>query len=113
MRDDDRVRILHMIDAAEALAQFVAGRRREDLDKDRMLLFASVHAIEVFGEAASRISPETRAAAPQIPWGQIVSVRNRLIHGYFDTDATVVWKTATVEIPALLSLLRVLASSRS
>jgi len=40
MRDEDRSRILHMIDAAEAIAQFVAGRSREELDENRMLLFA-------------------------------------------------------------------------
>jgi len=42
MRDDDRVRVLHMIDAAESLKQFVVGRKRADLDTDRMLLFAIV-----------------------------------------------------------------------
>lgn len=108
MRDEDRVRILHMIDAAEAVAQFVDGRSRGDLDEDRMLLFALVHAIEVLGEAANKVSPETQAAAPQIPWGSIVSMRNRLIHGYFDINATIVWKTATVEVPALVSLLQAL-----
>jgi uncharacterized protein with HEPN domain len=109
MRDEDRIRILHMIDAAEAVAHFITERSRDDLDQDRMLRFAVVHAIEVFGEAASRISSESRTAAPQVPWGAIVSMRNRLIHGYFDTDTTIVWKTATEEIPALLTLLRELA----
>jgi uncharacterized protein with HEPN domain len=102
-----------MIEAAEAIAQFVAGRTREELDENRMLLFALVHAIEVFGEAASRVSPETKATAPQIPWGSIVSMRNRLIHGYFDTDRTVVWKTATVEVPTLTTPLRNLAAPHS
>jgi uncharacterized protein with HEPN domain len=111
MRDEDRARILHMVEAAEAMAQFVAGRSREDLDHNRMLLFALVHAIEVFGEAASRVSPETRAATTQVPWGVIVPMRNRLIHGYFDIDATVVWKTATMEVPALIALLRTLAAA--
>ena len=109
MRDEDRIRILHMIEAAEAAAKFVAGRSRDDLDRDQMLLFALIHAIEVFGEAASKVSPETRAAAPLLPWAAIVSMRNRLIHGYFDIDAAVVWKTATAEIPELVPLLQALA----
>jgi uncharacterized protein with HEPN domain len=111
MGDDDRVRILHMIEAAEAVAEFVAGRKRNDLDEDRMLLFAVVHAIEILGEAANKISPQIRAAAPQVPWGSIVSMRNRLIHGYFDIDTAVVWKTATIEIPALVPLLQALAGT--
>lgn len=45
MRDEDRIRLLHMIEAAESLAQFVAGRSRDDLDRNRMLLFAVIHAI--------------------------------------------------------------------
>jgi len=106
MRPEDRTRLRHMLDAGETVAQFIAGRRREDLDADRLLLFAVVRAIEVLGEAASKVSAEARAAAPDIPWGTIVSMRNRLIHGYFDIDTTIVWKTATVEIPDLLQRLR-------
>lgn len=111
MRDEDRVRLLHMLEATDTLAQFLLGRSRGDLDQDRMLLFAVIHAIEILGEAASKISQETRAVTPQIPWASIVSMRNRLIHGYFDIDPTIVWKTATVEIPALVPLLRELADA--
>jgi len=109
MSDEDRVRILHMLEAAETVAEFLETRSREDLDRDRMLLFAVVRAIEILGEAASKISLETRATAPQVPWGAIISMRNRLIHGYFDTDTAIVWKTATTEIPALFPILRALA----
>ncbi len=113
MRDEDRIRILHMIEARGAVAAFVAGRSRADLDRDRMLLFAVVHAVEILGEAANKVSPETRAAAPGVPWAAIVSMRNRLIHGYFDTDTAVVSKTATAEIPALVPLLQVLVGTTS
>ena len=108
MSDDDRVRIMHMIDAAESLGQFVAGKKRADLDTDRMLLFAIVRAIEVVGEAASRVTNETREAAPEVPWTAITGMRNRLIHGYFDIDSDVVWKTVTEEIPGLRRSLKAL-----
>lgn len=68
MRAEDHVRILHMIDAAESLEQFVAGRKRVDLETDRMLLFAIMRAIEVVGEAASKVTNETKDAVPDIPW---------------------------------------------
>lgn len=106
MRDDDRVRIRHMVDAAETLGQFMAGRKREDLDGDRMLLFAVVRAIEILGEAAARVSDETRASATDVPWTSIVGMRNRLVHGYFDVDAEIVWRTVTAEIPTLLVTLK-------
>jgi uncharacterized protein with HEPN domain len=108
LRAEDRDRLAHMIDAADAMAAFVTGRAREDLDSDRMVLFAVVRAIEVLGEAASRVSADVRDSAPEVPWAAIVAMRNRLIHGYFDVDATLVWKTATEEIPDLLPHLRAL-----
>jgi uncharacterized protein with HEPN domain len=76
-----------------------------------MLLFAIIRAIEVVGEAASKVSNETKNAAPDVPWIAIVGLRNRLIHGYFDIDTDVVWKTVTEEIPALLRSLKALAES--
>jgi uncharacterized protein with HEPN domain len=91
-----------MIDAAESAQQFMAQRPRDDLDSDRMLLFAVIRAIEVIGEAAAKVSEESRTAHAEIPWNAISGMRNRLIHGYFDIDAEIVWKTATVEIPTLL-----------
>ncbi|MEO7273271.1 MAG: DUF86 domain-containing protein [Vicinamibacterales bacterium] len=100
------MRLRHMIDAAEAVASFIAGRDRPDLATDRMLLFAVVRAVEVLGEAAARTSPETRAEAPDVPWSAIVGMRNRLIHGYFDVDADIVWQTATAELPDLLPRLK-------
>ena len=106
MRADDRVRIAHMLEAAAAVGEFVAGRERSDLDRNRMLLFALVRAIEVLGEAASKVSMETRVSLPEIPWPAIVGMRNRLIHGYFDIDAEIVWKTVTVEVPPLRDLLQ-------
>ena len=111
MRTEDRVRLRHMIEAAESAAQFIAGRSRSDLDTDRMLLFAVVRAIEVVGEAASKLSEEFRAAHPGIPWRAIVGMRNRLIHAYFDIDTETVWETTTQELPPILNQLRELVAA--
>jgi uncharacterized protein with HEPN domain len=110
MRADDRIRLRHMVEAAESAVQFMTGRQRADLDEDRMLLFAVVHAIEILGEAANRITDETRATYPGIPWRAIIGMRNRLIHAYFAINTTIVWQTVTQEIPVLLPQLRALAT---
>ena len=112
MRDEDRVRLQHMIEAAESAIEFVSGRERADLDTDRMLLFAVIRAIEIIGEAASRISEEIRAAHGEIPWKAIIGMRNRLMHAYFEINTETVWKTVTVEIPAALPDLRTLAAAQ-
>ena len=94
-----------MIEAAEAVGRFVAGRRRADLDSDMMLMFALARAVEIIGEAASRVSLEARSATPSVPWLAIIAMRNRLVHAYFDIDHDILWKTATEEVPALIPLL--------
>jgi uncharacterized protein with HEPN domain len=111
MRPEDRIRVLHMIDATETALVFVSGRTRADLDSDRMLLFALVRAIEIISEAASNLSEEARGAQVDIPWHSIVSMRNRLIHAYFDVDRDILWKTVIVELPALLSTLQAMLQS--
>lgn len=108
MRDEDRVRLRHMIEAAQIAIGFVSGRTRADLDADKMLLFAVVRAIEIVGEAASKVSQETQLANGAIPWRAIVGMRNRLIHAYFETNVQVVWETVTVELPAVLPQLQAL-----
>ena len=108
MPPEDRVRLLHMIEATETALGFVASRERADLDADAMLRFALVRAIEIIGEAAGRVSAETRTAAPHLPWNLLVAMRNRLIHAYFATDHDILWRTATEELPTLLPTLRAL-----
>ena len=111
MLDEDRIRIRHMLDAAEGVIGFTSGRKRADLDDDRMLLFAVVRGIELIGEAATKVSSGTRDRSPEIPWPAIVTMRHRLIHGYFDVDPDIVWRTATEEVPALIPPLRDLEAS--
>ncbi len=106
MRPDNAIRVRHMIEAAWTVQGFVEGRSRGAFDSDLMLQFALVRAIEIIGEAASRVSAETRSATPAVPWAAIVAMRNRLMHAYFSIDPAIVWKSATEEVPALLLILR-------
>ena len=108
---EDIVRLRHMLDAARDGVGFLAGRKRTDLDSDRMLSFAVVRAIEIVGEAAGKVSPQARAAAPNIPWADVTAMRNRLIHAYHEVDLSRVWDTVTDDLPTLIcELERVLAS---
>src|SRR5262249_37909847 len=103
MQPDDLARVRHMFEAAENALRFISGKNRANLDTDPMLLFALVRAIEIIGEAASRVSAEQRGNSPTVPWSAIVAMRNRLIHAYFDIDRDIVWRTVTEEIPSLRS----------
>mgnify|MGYP001595830677 FL=1 len=77
-----------------------------------MLLFAVVRAVEVLGEAASKVTAETRERHADLPWRAASSMRNRLIHGYFDIDREIVWVTVTAELPALVKKLSLILNSK-
>src|SRR5262249_20950665 len=99
MNPHDRVRLRHALHAMNAALEFIAGRSRSDLDSDRMLSFALVRAIEVVGEAASKVSAETRAELADLPWAAMVGMRNRLVHAYFDVNHDILWDTVAQAVP--------------
>lgn len=68
---------------------------------DSILQAAVLHHLTVIGEAINRLSPPVRDRHPEVPWHQIVSVRNRIVHAYFDLDWQILWVAAVEDIPAL------------
>jgi uncharacterized protein with HEPN domain len=105
-RHDDTTRLRHMLDHALEAVQMARLHRREDLDSDRQLNLALVRLIEIVGEAAARVSEEGRARWPGIPWGGVVGLRNRLVHGYDNVDFDVLWQIIQVDLPPLIGELR-------
>jgi uncharacterized protein with HEPN domain len=105
MPNPDAVRLRHMREAAASALEMATGRTRTELDENVMLRMAITRCLEILGEAASKVTPGTRAQVPSIPFGKIVSMRNRLIHAYFDVDLNIVWTTVAEDLPALLPAL--------
>lgn len=102
----DRNRLLDMREAAQRAVTFTQGKARADLEADEQLLgFAVVRAIEVVGEAASKITPAARQQLPQIPWHNIIGMRNRVIHDYLNVDYDIVWAVVTQNLPPLIAQL--------
>jgi len=94
-----------MLDAAEDARRFSTGRKREGLDQDRMLVL-SLSSASRSSEAASRVSDTTQAEIPSLPWADIVGMRNRLIHAYYDVDHDRVWDTVVEDLPMLIQARR-------
>ena len=78
---DDRIRIQHIIDAAEEALSFLHNVEFETFSNNRMFILSVIKDIEIIGEAASKITIETKTNYDNIPWKDIISMRNRLIHG--------------------------------
>ncbi|GAB4192997.1 MAG: DUF86 domain-containing protein [Coleofasciculaceae cyanobacterium] len=100
---DNLTRLRHMRDAAVEALGFVSGYKRNNLDTDRMLVLALVKDIEIIGEAASNLSKDCRSRHPQLPWADIIGMRNRLVHAYFEIDLDIVWEVVTNDLPFLVS----------
>lgn len=101
-------------DAAYLLDMHLAAREAIDFSKDltwEAFQQSSLHqhaiakAIENIGEAARKISEETKNANPQIPWSQIIALRHRIAHDYFRLDLVRMWEIVQREVPTLIVLL--------
>ena len=99
----DEIRLRHMLDYSREAIALLQNKSRSDLDDDRILQLALVRLIEIVGEAAGRVSHETQSQNPEIPWPQIISMRNRLIHGYDFVDIDILWQTIHEDLPVLVS----------
>lgn len=104
-RHDDQVTLRQMLDHAREAVDLTKGRPRSELSADRMLHLALLQLLQIMGEAATRLSETCRQSHPDIPWGEIIAMRNRLIHGYNNIDADILWKVITVDVPALVAAL--------
>lgn len=108
MRHDDSY-LLDMLVAARKVVQFAQGLDYERFARSDLHQNAIFKVLEVVGEAASRISDEKRQAHREIPWTDIVGLRNRIVHAYFEIDLTVVWNIVNDDIPLLIRQLEQIA----
>ena len=102
---DPMVRLRHMLSHTREVVAMTRGKVRGDLDSDRQLNLALVRLLEIVGEAAARVPAEEREKYPQIPWLDIVGLRNRLIHGYDSVDFDILWQIVQQDLPLLIQSL--------
>ncbi len=108
MNERDEARLRDMLDTARQARAFIAGKTRPDLEANHALVgFAVVRALEIIGEAASKISDETRLALSDIPWKNMIGMRNRVVHDYNRVDYDIVWDVVSKQLPELISQLEV------
>lgn len=101
----------HMLDHAREAVALAAGKSRADLDTERLLNLALARLLEIVGEAAGRVPKELCALHPEVPWPQIIRLRNRLIHGYDSIDFNILWQIISNDLPALIPALEAISAS--
>lgn len=97
-----------MLAFSQTVLDDTAGQSLPSWTADVMRFDATMRKLSLIGEAATRIPPEIRDVAPDIPWRRIIGLRNRLMHADPATDTTVVWAIVTDDLPALQLALQAL-----
>jgi uncharacterized protein with HEPN domain len=93
---------------ARDAASIAEGLTADRLKTSRHDQLALAKAVELIGEAASRVSKEFRDDHPEVPWSAIIGMRNRLVHDYRRIDFARVWGIMHRDIPPLLATLETL-----
>ena len=100
-----------MLLAARNAVEFVGGLTQQQFEQDVLRQNAVVKAVEIVGEAASRLSAETKEELPEIAWDKIIGMRHRLVHGYFAINYGRVWEVVQNDLPKLISQLEPIVPS--
>ena len=100
MRRDPQ-RLDDILQALDSLAGMVAGQTKAEFLAGEVVRFAVAQRLTVVGEAANHITEELQQRYESVPWGDVIGLRNILVHGYFGIDWGLVWASATVDAPAL------------
>jgi uncharacterized protein with HEPN domain len=98
----------HIEEALEKILRHTNGKTFEQIYNDENLYDAIIRRFEIMGEASTKISQATREKYPELPWREMVGMRNRLIHNYFDIDSQILWHTITNSLPELQVKLKLL-----
>jgi uncharacterized protein with HEPN domain len=97
----DKAYLQDILDAISDIEAFIANINETEFYKNKEKKYAVVRALEIIGEAAKNLSKELRSKHKEIPWKEIVGMRDKLIHGYFGIKWNLVWGTVKNKIPEL------------
>ena len=101
--ENDGKRLGHMLDAALEARQLLQGQSIEAFMRDRSTQLAIDKLVQIVGEAANNVTPGYRAANDQIPWTDMIGMRHRLVHVYYETDLNILWGTVADNLPPLIA----------
>ena len=101
--ENDGKRLGHMLDAALEARQFLHDQSEEAFMRERMAQLAIDKLVQIIGEAANNVTSGYRTANDQIPWTDMIGMRHRLVHVYYETDLNILWSTVKDNLPPLIA----------
>jgi uncharacterized protein with HEPN domain len=104
---DQRERLLDILEAIEKTEKY-AARGKAAFERDELVQIWTLHHLQIVGEAARTLEPDLRESFSEIPWTQIIGMRNVLVHHYFEIDTEVVWSVVEKDLPLLKNQIQAL-----
>lgn len=101
MKKDDFVFLHHILDAIKRIEEYTFDISKERFLEDGLRQDAVIRQLEIVGEASRNVSIEFQELHKEIPWGQIIALRNRIIHEYFNINIEVAWDIVKKSLPEL------------
>lgn len=99
----DKGRLEHILEAINFVKLFTAGYDCESFQRDTLRFHATVHNIQVIGEAVYKLSSQFKAGHQLTEWDTIEKMRHILVHDYYRIDERLLWNIITMDIPVLES----------
>lgn len=109
MKRDDSVYIRHILDAINWVEQYVGSMTYEKFLDNHLIQDGVTRQVEIIGEASSKLSKGFRNKHSNIPWKDVIGMRNKLIHDYFGVDLDAVWETSIKDLPILKKELQIIS----
>ena len=100
-KTSDKARLQHILDAINEIENYTRNITIDEFSKSSEKKFASVKQLEIIGEAASKITGDTKTDNPEFEWPKIIALRNLLVHEYYIIDASIVWNIIMGDLPDL------------
>ena len=103
--DKDKAYILHILDEIKNIKQFLLGIDFDMLINDTKTAKAIERSLEIIGEAAKNLSEKFKEKTKEIPWRDVMGLRDKIIHHYFDVDYKTIWDIVQNDLPELEKIL--------
>lgn len=110
---NDAILIFDILNAIISLEKFTKKVSKKEFLKNEMMMSACAQKISVIGEASAKLSPSLKKQFSEVPWKEIIGMRNRLVHEYFGIDSIGLWLTIKNDIPEHKKLIRKIYKSLS
>jgi uncharacterized protein with HEPN domain len=101
MSRSDNVYLQDILESVNIILSYTANKTEFEFLNDLMLQDAVIRRFEIIGEAATKISENTKNQNPNVPWLLMKEMRNKLIHEYFGVSAITIYSTINLDLPIL------------